>query len=112
MVLSINGSQVNTSFHPDSPVDENFVLNLALLGFNLVTEVEAGENRGHKLEHDFVVLGYLIAPLLSSQNGFTASTDMPRAITKASRMAVAAWISREGDQTPIQSVGGWLENTE
>jgi hypothetical protein len=112
MVLSINGSQVNTSFHPDLPADEDFILNLALLGFNLVTEVKAGENRGQKLEHDFVVLGYLTAPLLSSLEGFIASTEMPPAKIKVSRMAIAAWISREHDQTPIQSVGGWLESTE
>jgi hypothetical protein len=110
IVLSVDGSRVNAIFKPVSSLADDLVLNLALLGFNLVTEVKAGENRGHKLEHNFVVLGFRTTPLVSSSKGFTASTDLPTSKANASRMAIAAWISRIGDQTPIQSVGGWLAN--
>ena len=33
-----------------------YQLNVAVLGMGLVTEVKAGENRGRRLQHDFVVL--------------------------------------------------------
>jgi hypothetical protein len=41
-------------------------VNLALLGFNLETEVKAGENRGKKLPHNFVVLAMNKTELVSN----------------------------------------------
>lgn len=49
---SLNGRNLNVNF-----VQQNdLMLNMAWLGMGLKTQVEAGENRGRLLEHDFVVL--------------------------------------------------------
>ena len=38
-------------------------LHMTILGFDLATEVRAGENRGRVLHHDFTVLSYVSTPL-------------------------------------------------
>ena len=83
-------------------------LHLAVLGFDLRTRVQAGENEGRVLEHDFVVLGYGRVPMQGTGAVFVASTSMPPAELPAPRRALAAWVSRAGDQAPIQAAGGWL----
>jgi hypothetical protein len=45
------------AFQPSVTVDVPWCeFHAALLGFNLVSVVKAGENQGRRLEHDFVVL--------------------------------------------------------
>ncbi|WP_438971018.1 DUF1223 domain-containing protein [Methylophaga sp.] len=49
---SLNGNTLLATFAQK----RSLVLNMAWLGMGLETQVEAGENRGRKLKHDFVVL--------------------------------------------------------
>jgi len=55
--VSEDGRQWKIEFQP---VAENtaakYEFHAALLGFDLITDVKAGENRGRKVQHDFVVL--------------------------------------------------------
>ena len=81
----------------------------ALLGFELATEVKAGENRGHTLEHDFVVLAW--AKSRASKNGesFQRALDLPvKAANLPKRLAFAAWVSPAKGFQPVQALGGWL----
>jgi len=80
-------------------------LNVALLGFGLETEIQAGENEGKTLLHDFVVIGQ------DSQKSFNGQWTMP--VPKGqkhemTRQGIAVWVSPTDRQQPIQSVGGWL----
>ncbi len=84
-------------------------LHLAVLGFDLRTRVEAGENAGRTLEHDFVVLGYGRFPMSGASPRFTATARLPAADTPAPRRALAAWVSRQGEPRPLQAAGGWLQ---
>ena len=36
-------------------------------------------------------------------------TVLPEFVETAPRMAVSAWINNEDDMSPIQAVGGWLD---
>lgn len=72
---------------------------VALLGFDLRSKVTTGENRGRTLVHDFVVLAHLTSPT----GTFTLDTE--------GAGAVAAWVSSDGNPTPLQATGGWLTNT-
>jgi hypothetical protein len=71
--------------------------------------VQAGENHGRNLRHDFVVLSLAHEKLgpSGSQKVQPAERSSQSAIN-GSRTAVAAWITKAGEITPVQAVGGWL----
>jgi hypothetical protein len=79
-----------------------------LLGFDLITKVESGENRGKQLKHDFTVLGYSTVPMSTEADMYSVTTQLPGTSIHAPQTAIATWISEQGDQTPIQATGGWL----
>ena len=81
----------------------NLTVNLVYLGTGLSTEIKRGENAGRKLEHDFVVLG-----MASEKLDDEGRAELPRVEIKDAT-AVAAWVSEQGNPTPIQAVGGWLD---
>lgn len=79
-------------------------LTVALLGMEIQTEVERGENSGRTLDHDFVVL----ATNSFDSNEFSWQGNMPASALTAPRYAVAAWVSGINSLTPIQATGGFL----
>jgi hypothetical protein len=106
--IDIDGRQAEVSFIPDAPLPSMLELNIVVTGFDLTTEVKAGENHGQRLEHDFVVLGYERVKLYRNGSGYHAQTRLPAATIEAPRTAVAAWVTLQDDPQPIQAVGGWL----
>ena len=105
--ITVNGERVIASFKPAEPTKRHYEIHLARLGFGLGGDVTAGENKGRKLLHDFVVLA------LTSEGFKTESKELklPAPSIKsatASRTAIAAWITQAGQLDSIQAVGGWL----
>ena len=84
----------------------------ALLGFDLITDVKAGENRGRKLKHDFVVL--TMSKVESSRRGeaFEGMITLPPPRIQCDRFAVTAWVCRNGSLEALQAVGGWLPSAK
>ena len=83
-------------------------LHMTILGFDLATEVQAGENRGRVLHHDFTVLSYVSTPLSKQVDGFAAEIQLPLVEEPADRMALAVWVTDRRGPEPIQATGGWL----
>lgn len=78
----------------------------AVLGAGILSDIRAGENRGRKLRHDFVVLSLKKARLKAG----SAELKLPKSSEPGiERQAVAFWITRRGKLTPLQATGGWLE---
>jgi hypothetical protein len=76
---------------------------IAPLGVGLETDVRGGENGGRRLRHDFVALSLLTLPLRA---GTIAGTlTLPPA--KEGEKAIAVWITRVDDSSPVQAAGGW-----
>jgi hypothetical protein len=75
---------------------------------NLETAVRRGENRNRRLHHDFVALAVVSIPLANTASGHAANTPLPEITPGGGDMALAAWVSADGAQKPIQSVGGLL----
>ena len=111
LTLDVDGQQASMSFAPSTPVAGSLDLHVAVLGFDLKTEVRAGENGGRTLEHDFVVLGYRTLPTTRDKALHTAEFTLPPVKAESDRKAVAAWLSAPGDPWPVQVVGGWLGPT-
>gem|GEM_PF-1030989 len=85
---------------------EDGSVHVARLGGGIVSEVRAGENRGRRLEHEFVLLATATAPLREGA-AVVRLPAIPDDIT-VSRDALAVWISRGDDPRPVQATGGWL----
>lgn len=109
--LKINDMDIAAAYVPHDTVGESdYVLNIVVLGFDIKTDVKSGENRNRQLKHDFTVLGYKTIPLYKNDSNYAVMTELPDIIETAPRMAVSAWINKKNNMTPIQAVGGWLEN--
>ena len=85
------------------------VLNVALLGFNRITDVKRGENGGRKLDHDFVVLGFNTVPLVADAGAstFQSAPVALQSTTGDAPGAVVAWVEGK-DGAVLQMAGGWL----
>src|ERR1044071_2104507 len=107
---SDDGNRWLLRFEPASrSTEDSFVFYAAILGFDLITNVKAGENRGRKLQHDFVVL--TMSKAASSRSGEAFEADLSLASSPGSesgRRAIVGWVCRNGTLEPVQAVGGWL----
>lgn len=108
LTVSLDQQTIQATYLTGGQVITQPVLNIAVLGFDLFTQVEAGENHGKQLKHDFAVLGYKTAPMSATEHGYTSSTQLPRISIHAPRSGIAVWISAKGDLTPLQAAGGWI----
>ena len=106
--IGADGTRVDASYDAKSP--QPLELHMALLGFDLQTEVRAGENDGRVLHHDFVVLGYQRTAMQGGDSRHTATSSLPAPSTPSPRRALAAWVTRHGHPAPLQAAGGWLHN--
>ena len=106
--LSVTGQQAKAAFTPSVPISGELEVHVAILGFDLKTEVRAGENGGRTLEHDFVVLGYRRVATSRQASTYAASFSLPDVKAPTERKAIAVWVSRRDDPRPVQAVGGWL----
>ncbi len=108
--LGMDGSTVAVRFDPVVEIGKDLVVNIAILGMQLESDVRAGENNGRKLRHDFVVLNLQSVEMLESAGVHKAAATIDHVQSEANQLALVAWISAKGDQTPLQSVGGYLPN--
>ena len=105
---SENGKNWAVSFRPAAKERGEFEAHVALLGAGISLKIDAGENGGRNLQHDFVVLSQENAALAPAGNQLAASLTTPAPTEKAPRQAVAIWVTRRGELTPVQATGGWL----
>ena len=103
--VSLNKDQLKASFKAVKPGTEPLILNIAILGMNLNTEITAGENEGEHANHEFVVIGF---KSISSKNA-QWDVALPKLhYSNAQEYALAVWVNRQGKLTPLQVVGGNL----
>lgn len=102
---NIKDQRLTASYTALKPAAEKLTLNIAILGMDLVSHIQAGENTGRIARHEFVVVGY---KTLDSRNGaWTTSLPMLH-YSEARHYALAVWVNRPHDPAPLQAVGGPL----
>lgn len=109
--LTVEGPRVSAGFAPTKPVTAPLVLNLAVLGFGLESQIDAGENRGRRLRHDFVVLDHRLSTMQQSRYAAWRTHLIVPAFANIERQALVAWVVEANTTAPLQAVGGWLSNT-
>lgn len=111
VTLSADGRKVTVHFAPARPRTENMQAHVVLLAFGVDVPVGGGENKGVTLRHDFLAVSDTHGTLLPGKDGYTAALTLPAPLAfKATRYALAAWVSAVGSPLPIQAAGGWLAN--
>ncbi len=106
--LEATKTEIKIQFESDN-TGRSLSASIALLGFGIETQVEAGENAGRKLRHDFVVLSVDKVRMQRKGDVYSAALNPPSTAVDAGRYALVAWINAEGSQVPIQAAGGWWE---
>ena len=112
LTLNLDSDMIDAEYVPLNSNNVTYELNIALLGFDLHTDVKAGENKGKQLNHDFVVLGYKTVLMKMNEGGYVVTSKLPETSITAPRSGIVAWVSEVNDQTPIQVVGGWVDKQE
>jgi hypothetical protein len=111
-ILTITSTNTNlwrVSFVPSKAADSRCEIHAALLAGGIVSDVKAGENKGRRLNHDFIVVNLL-------QNGMTFSNGIasgkvildPLRHNSGKTLALTVWVTRAGQLEPLQVTGGWL----
>ena len=104
-----DGGKVSATFIPDTMQARPLVLNVALLGNDLESDVKRGENSGRKLRHDFVVL-QLAKTQMTKQGNFWMGTVLLSSTAGTDKAtALATWVQSSETAQPIQATGGWLK---
>lgn len=110
LTVNLTGDAISASYHPLSKQKPDLILNIAILGFDLNVDIKTGENSGHTLNHDFVVIGYKKITMDLSSNGLytVSATSLPKLSVNPSTQAVVAWVNDKNNLSPIQTTGGWI----
>ena len=107
LTVTIMGRVVTASFNPVKEIQDPIFLNFAWLGFDLETRVQAGENEGKTLEHDFV--SYDTNTIKGTVKGKTYYWQFDAEIADLpTRKGAAFWVTSGNNPTPLQATGGWL----
>ena len=101
LFVTVENNEVDATFEAET---RPYELHVALLGFDIETNVERGENRNSTLRQEFVVLEHQSYP---SSNGCWR-VPLPRVDSTADRNGIAVWLSTPGNPAPVQATGGSL----
>ena len=104
LMTSYDGGTLHAEFSPATPrKGDKFEIHAAILGGGITSKVTAGENRGATLHHEFIALASAHAAL-----GKDFTLPVPKT-AGVPHHALAVWVTRRGDPTPLQATGGWLD---
>lgn len=105
----INNGKVEVNFDAEHSLPPLVQAHVAILGFDQVTKVTRGENRGRHLPHDFVVIGYDRVSTHVNGKQVSAKLTLPSSDKfNSAQKAIVIWLSDRFDPKPIQVVGDWL----
>ncbi len=97
----LNDRQLHVSYSAAEPINQP-TLHIAVLGFDLETQIAAGENHGMTSNHHFVVL---------SKQELTGSAPwqltLPT-IASGQKTALVVWLTDGKEPLPRQTLGGWI----
>lgn len=94
-------------FDPTDRASKNYEAHIVLLGFDVESKVDKGENAGKTLKHDFIVLDYQHAPMAGSSSP-SAALNLSTHDSRARKFGVAVWVTANNNPLPLQATGGYL----
>jgi hypothetical protein len=112
-VSSEDGKHWQVNYVPPQNGTTNYEITVAELVSDLQSDVQAGENSGRHLRHDFAALSLATRPLVNHNSEFQGSFVVePNLRGVDGRFALAVWITLPGQLEPLQATGGWLPSSK
>jgi hypothetical protein len=96
------------SFVPANSSGGEYEVHSAILASGLSSDVKAGENRGRRLNHDFVALTLATERLVRYGDSLQGEIQFQSIPQSPGKLALAVWITRSGRLEPLQATGGRL----
>ena len=103
-----DGKTFHIDFKPETGPASGWQAHLALLASGITSKIGGGENGGRNLPHDFIVLALHDGAMQEAGGTAQASLTIDAKSEPGARQAVAIWITRAGEISPVQATGGWL----
>lgn len=112
-ILSVEISRTGSAtvvFSPNDQTLQGWTAHGVIVGFNISSKIQEGENAGRKLKYDFLALGYQKENMRSSYGKFKAvlRSLSARKDIQSKRTAVIVWVTRQDNLLPVQAAGGFL----
>jgi hypothetical protein len=117
-ILSASSADTNLwsiRFNPTSSAPADFQAHAVWLIGNVTAAVQAGENEGRTLRHDFIAISLVTAPMHHLSDGWECKLNLkPPAGARSGReaVAVAFWVTKAGQLESLQATGGWLKRPQ
>lgn len=109
-IKSNNKRDFSFTFQPSPEVQgEEYEAFFTVIGFDLISDVRAGENHGKQLKHDFVVLEMRRAKMHESSSANFSSdftSDLEHYKEQYGQIGIVGWVSYLNVPTPLQATGG------
>lgn len=103
LIAELENNTLRVSYSENKPL----ILNVALLGSGIKTDILSGENRNRSFKEDFIVLSMQSKP---SNNGKWTLPFNINSKFNVERYAIALWVSPVDKMKPLQATGGWIIN--
>ncbi|MEM7097229.1 MAG: DUF1223 domain-containing protein [Pseudomonadota bacterium] len=104
LIVGISNDVLNVSFNPVDDLGD-LILEIVWMDRAAETDVQAGENAGRKLQHNFVVREVVSQPMQKTSHDWTLSLMVPAHM--AGHDAIGVWVRNRSGEI-IQATGGWL----
>ena len=101
LIANFHQGQLSVRF----ATDRTYTVHIAVLGMGLTTAVKAGENRGRRLTHDFVVLDRW--QQTGQQPWQLSLADLPD--RGQQQTALAIWLTEPDSLAVVQATGSYLD---
>ena len=102
---SLRNNQVEVFY---SGLENNLELHVALLGFEVKTQVLSGENSNKLLEQEFLVLNHQKL-FTTNQANNKWNFELPKTSRpEVKKLALALWVNNKKDLLVLQATGFWL----
>lgn len=109
LVVNAANNVAQVQFEPTKNLNApQLRIHLAIVAFDIKTPVISGENEGKTLAQEFIVLDQVAAIANRKNNNYRWQLDIPE-VQHDGRLALAAWVDRPDNNTPIQAIGGWYQ---
>jgi hypothetical protein len=109
--VRLNNGKISAHYKPTEPQASGLVLNVAILGFDVESKINAGENNGRTFSHDFIVLGFQRLAMKIIEDGSLSATleQLPALSQHSNKLAISTWINKNESLTPLQATGGRIK---
>lgn len=111
-ILTVTSADTNrwgVRFVPETASGAHYEIHGALLAGGIISDVTAGENKGRRLDHDFVVVSLVQIGMADRNGAAMGKFILDTAPFRSNKtLALTVWITLAGQSEPLQATGGWL----